>query len=691
MRTKQNKNQGSTFIELLLYIAIFLILTPLLLSVAINSLKSTRDYNLEKQINTDAQFNTERIYDLITNAKRIDLENSVLNSVQGKLVIIDQNNQEIIIELNPETARIEITENGDTASLSTTGNEVSQLFFEKIPDNVNDPEIALGINVRMKMSGKDQESVEQSYVLSANLQRGDYDADGCPDNIDLFPRHPECCGDGDSDGTCDELDNCILEYNPFQENYDMDQAGDACDLSAFIGGGTSGNTESLGAFNCVPDQYLVDLIYQQPPAHTAVLKSILMSASPLSPSVLWALIDTHPLMSAGNFKQVILNNMALPQDIYDAIVDSDIPLGHDFQFQRAQVDNPEIAYYVYHNPITDYQTLTFTSDAPPEETWINRVKFSYPDYPLCLNGYLNVTDIFVLDVQNGSDEISVTTQTASGSQTVYLTTTDKYVVNGQGFAIEFNEKVGNAYAILVSSESCSKELNSVEIDFGTNANILNPPSTDTNYEAVRYTSYCPGGCVTNCGDVGTGIAVLSVLNETCYKQDLSYPEWCSYWYSFEDNNTDHPAFVGGTQEGEETVYWEKTFKTIINALQLEYLESITITGEIAFQNMTQFFCDTLLASCPMNGVLTEPQVVELYNYVTNNWVNVGATTVNGTISDQQAFEIVYKGSDVGNFIGGPNGEQIKARLKFSWDGEPLSGTSAPSFMLIDYFTIHLKW
>ena len=97
MKKRWQNNKGSTFIELLLYIGIFLVLTPLLLSVAINSLKTSRSYSLEKKINTDAEFTNQRIYDLITDAKRIDLANSILNSVEGKLVIIDQNDKPITV------------------------------------------------------------------------------------------------------------------------------------------------------------------------------------------------------------------------------------------------------------------------------------------------------------------------------------------------------------------------------------------------------------------------------------------------------------------------------------------------------------------------------------------------------------------------------------------------------------------
>ena len=74
-------------------------------------------------------------------------------------------------------------------------------------------------------------------------------------------------------------------------------------------------------------------------------------------------------------------------------------------------------------------------------------------------------------------------------------------------------------------------------------------------------------------------------------------------------------------------------------------------------------------------------------------VNCAAyTNVDGAESDQQKFEILYDGADPQRFIGGDDKRIIKARMRFNWDGLPPEGeTSAPSFMLIDYFTLHLKW
>ncbi len=35
--------------------------------------------------------------------------------------------------------------------------------------------------------------------------------------------------DMDNDGVCNNLDNCPQDYNPDQEDFDMDNIGDACD------------------------------------------------------------------------------------------------------------------------------------------------------------------------------------------------------------------------------------------------------------------------------------------------------------------------------------------------------------------------------------------------------------------------------------------------------------------------------
>lgn len=710
MKKMTYNSKGATFVELLLYVAIFLVLTPILLTVAVNSLRTSRSYDVEKVLYTDGQFTSERLFNIITDAKRIDVGNSVLNNAIGKLTIINQNDETIIIELNPETKRIEITENSIASSLTSDENEIEELFFEKIPDNVRDPEIAVGLNVRMKMSGPEDGGIDQNYVISPILERGDFDDDGCPDFKDEFPRHASCCGDGDTDGICDELDNCILEFNPFQQDFDGDQIGDHCDASAYIPDGEGGGVGALGAFNCSPDEALIELVQHCPPFPSPTLKNVLLSSSPLSPDVLLAMLkednevddpddvdcepeDDDDILTNGHLRQILINNVKWTEEVYDAVVALDIPGFQQLEVLDANEAAEELAWLGDDNTVfTAYQVEHSTDDNAEPPTWYNKIRFHSPDNPLCFDGVTEKSDIFVLDVELTSQNIDVVTETVAGTTTETLHINDPYIENSQGFGLEYNEKSGNLNAFIVTSVSCTDELDAVEFHFGNNSNIISPPPTSTDYDSYRYTSYCEGGCVTDCGDVGTGIITEKPLSDKCYLEGGAYPEWCSRWYTTLDDDNDYPPFVGGTQEGEATAYWEKEFKTVLTILQLANLKSITVTGEVAFQNITQFFCDGIPASCPMEADLINHEI-ELYNYNTDTWESIGATGLDGTSSDQQVFEVIYDDtSDILDFFGLGSQDQMKARIKFTWDGDP-PGTSeeAPAFMLLDYFTIHLRW
>ncbi len=44
----------------------------------------------------------------------------------------------------------------------------------------------------------------------------------------------EDCADDEGDGICDTSDNCLLAYNPIQEDYDGDTVGDSCDNCIYV-------------------------------------------------------------------------------------------------------------------------------------------------------------------------------------------------------------------------------------------------------------------------------------------------------------------------------------------------------------------------------------------------------------------------------------------------------------------------
>ena len=51
----------------------------------------------------------------------------------------------------------------------------------------------------------------------------------CEYSEEFYDCNGDCILDTDLDNVCDELDNCPENYNPFQEDFDFDDVGDACD------------------------------------------------------------------------------------------------------------------------------------------------------------------------------------------------------------------------------------------------------------------------------------------------------------------------------------------------------------------------------------------------------------------------------------------------------------------------------
>ena len=85
--------------------------------------------------------------------------------------------------------------------------------------------------------------------------------------------------------------------------------------------------------------------------------------------------------------------------------------------------------------------------------------------------------MFIIDVENGSDAVSITIETTGGSDTNIIDNENNYIEDANGYAIEYDERIGNSYAFLISSVFSEEEMISVEFDFGTGANVINPTGT----------------------------------------------------------------------------------------------------------------------------------------------------------------------------------------------------------------------
>lgn len=694
---KLQSNTGSTFIELLLYMSIFLILIPVLLTVSVNSMRINRSHNVEKTINSSNQFIIDRVYNIVTNAKRINVNDSFFDDAEGRLSILNQNDEPIIIALNPLSHQVEITEQGITSALSPNDFYVESMYFENIANNLGNDQIVLGVNVHINIKESAGDGILQNYITSANLKRGDYDNDGSPDYLDKFPTVPTCSGDADSDGICDESDNCVLITNTMQEDFDEDGIGNECDPSPFSEeeGGDGGG---FSAYNCSSSEQIINLILEDPPLSSNLLKELLIASSPLHPDVLQELIDTHPTyLTDANFTSIFCSNTKLTDDIYNQTQNMDDLSNLSKIRIRIRQHISTIFLWIgrdadnsvdYDAEITGEEPIE--GEDPPEDE-NNYVIFTNPETFLGYNGMLE-SDIFQIEVTGGSNIVNVTTTDIDyNSETITLDGEGSIVVDDNNFESILQEIINDQrYIFTISNVNNESTLRSVMFDFGPGATVTEPSYA---YTTRRYAYYCEGGCSEECGDVGTGV-VVDGLTDSCYRsidRDL-FPEWCATWNTTEDNNSHFSSYIGGTQEGEENLYWEKTFNTILSYSQMEKITDITISGEVAYQSTNRFFCDQYASSCVMNGTLINGQNVELYNWETETWNLVEAVIMDDTTSDQQTFEAKYTGEDSNKFIGGENNRTIMARFQFNWDGIlPENRFSAPCFMMIDYFTLHLKW
>ena len=170
----------------------------------------------------------------------------------------------------------------------------------------------------------------------------------------------------------------------------------------------------------------------------------------------------------------------------------------------------ESDYQVEHIP-TDCEGVFYT----------DTIRFYNSSDPLGSADGGELADVFIINVSDGTDRVTVTTSSDGNTETYDLLGGGSTVIDSLGFQVTLESITGNNYAFTVISVGNEDDLDSVKFGFGCGATVNSPDDT---YTSSRHVCYCEGGCDVDCGDIGTGILTTHVYTDRCYRWDWFYPE-----------------------------------------------------------------------------------------------------------------------------------------------------------------------
>ena len=122
-------------------------------------------------------------------------------------------------------------------SLPLGGTEISctNIYGNELGDWFGSLGDILAINGNMSVDPMfcDTNAARDLHINNGSFCNPLHPLNSCGELIGYYGVDCTGCDDDDGDGICNETDNCLNDYNPFQEDNDYDFAGDVCDPCPF--------------------------------------------------------------------------------------------------------------------------------------------------------------------------------------------------------------------------------------------------------------------------------------------------------------------------------------------------------------------------------------------------------------------------------------------------------------------------
>jgi type II secretory pathway pseudopilin PulG len=160
----KSKNRGFTLIEAVLYLALLSTLALGLVYFLIGVTQSRAKATAISEVSDNGRLALQSLSRVISSAKSINWSASVVDTHPGRLVLVDENNQQLTFSLD-NLGVLKLTQNNVDKTITSNSVRVSNLVFVRFDDS--SVGVKLGINYWPQANN-------DSYSYETNWQTGFY-------------------------------------------------------------------------------------------------------------------------------------------------------------------------------------------------------------------------------------------------------------------------------------------------------------------------------------------------------------------------------------------------------------------------------------------------------------------------------------------------------------------------------------